>query len=146
MNPWTIAKLVGVAAICFWAYHLGGLSGKAQVAALQASQSAAVSKALQAQAATTAKQVADLQGAVAQYEQQLQTPNPIDIGLAHRVYLFASASCPTVPKATTAAPGTSQPSAQPTGTEELERLAQAAIDACAADAEQLSAIQQAWPR
>ena len=133
-------------AVLWFAYHLGGLSGKAQVAQLQAAQSAALSKALQAQAATTAAETARLQGAVSQYEQQLQTPNPIDAGLAHRVYVYATANCPTVPKTASAAGGAVNAPPESAGPSEFERLAQAVIDACSADAAQLNALIEAWPR
>lgn len=127
-------------------WYFGSQHGQAQLAQLQAAQSAATTKALQAQAASTAVQVAQLQGAVARYEALLQTPDPITLNLGQRLFKYAAASCPAVSQTPVPAGGTVNSAALPDSLTELVRLSQVAIDACSADAKQLAAIQQAWPK
>src|SRR5208282_5377927 len=107
MSILTGIKIAIAAALCFWAYHLGGLSGAAKVSALELAQQAAVLKAVEAQAASTARETARLNTLVASYETTHINPVALDIG--SRVYKYAAASCPALPKAASHPDGAGAP-------------------------------------
>src|SRR5271165_4215316 len=104
-------KLILAALALWFAYHQGGLAGAAKVSALELAQQAAVSKAVEAQAASTARETARLNTLVASYE---STPiNPVALDIGSRVYKYTTASCDAVPKAPANPTGTSAPATQP---------------------------------
>jgi len=144
MSIVTWLKLAGAAALLIWAYHLGGDASQAKLEALEALQSSNTAKAVLAQKAASDAEEARLNSVIAKYE---ATPiDPVAIGLAGRVLQYARLTeCPVSQTATTAG-GTGNTPTKPPGDPELERLSQAAIDACDHDAHQVIALQQAWPR
>lgn len=136
-----IAAAVLLLGLVFW---LGGLPGKATIASLKAQQQTQITEALRNQAASKQAEIDRINKVLYAYQ---NTPiDPINIGLATRVYKYAVANCDALPQAAALARGISQPAAVSASDQELIGLAQQAINACASDARQLTAIQQAWPR
>lgn len=86
-----------------------------------------------------------LRGVVSLYEKHLSDSDPIVPGLAHRVFVYAA--CPDdLPQASPVAPRAGGPAEDAGGATAVERATQAVFEAARADAQQLSAIQQAWPQ
>lgn len=122
-------------------WHLGGLSGQAALARLQHDQAQITATAVLNERASTQAEVNRLNKVVATYENA--PPDPISVGIAHRVYLYANTSCPAVPKAPADPGGTIITRTEPRG---FEDALQGYVDACARDALRLNAIQAAWPK
>jgi hypothetical protein len=125
-------------------FYFGGLRSKTALETVETAQSENTAKAVLAQKAALDAEEARLNGVIAKYE---ATPiDPIAVGLAGRVLQYARvADCP-VPKAASITSGTGDTAAQSSGDASLIRLSQAVLDACAQDAAQLTALQQAWPQ
>ena len=142
VKPILIALIV--AGWSWFCFHQGGLSSTGKLEALQAAQAEGVAKAVLAERAQGAAELARVNAVLKEYE---NAPiDPIAIGLAQRVYQYARvASCP-VSKTSTDTPGTVQPSPQPPDPQSVERALDAHIQACSADAAQLNALIEAWPR
>lgn len=125
-------------------YYVGTLRSKTAYEGLQAAQSELTAKAVLAERAAGAAELARVNLILKGYQDA--PPDPIAVGLAHRVYVYASAASCTVPSASRDPRAPVSAPAQPGGDAEAQRLLQAVFDACSADARELSALQAAWPR
>lgn len=144
----TYLKLGGILALVAGlfggGFYLGGLRSEAALEAFQSAQSANTAKAVLAERASGAAELARVNLLLKGYQ---DAPiDPIDVGLAHRVYVYASAADCPVSGAGAHPAGAVSPSPQPSSDPGFVGLAQSVIDACAQDAAELTAIQQAWPR
>lgn len=145
MTPLAYAKYGAIAAavlaLFFGGYHVRGMACAARYEALQASQSELTAKAVLAERASAQVESDRLHKVLSDYE---STPiDPVSVGVAHRVLIYAHApSCP-VPEAGPNPGGTVSPSPKPGS---LEGPLQDYIDACSRDAKRLDALIEAWPR
>lgn len=144
MTPILYAKLGAGAALLALVFYLGGLSPRAALQAQHAAWAEAAANALVAQQKQATADHNRLQGVIDAYDAQKDLPNPVDTGLAHRVYIAAAGGCP-VPKAASMAGGVEAPATQPSGDPGIVGRLQAVIDACRADAAQLSAVIELAP-
>lgn len=138
------AKIGAVALLCLWMYHLGGDGPRAKLETVLATQSENTAKAVLAERASAAVELSRVNSVLKGY-----TDAPIDpavISVGSRVLKYARiADCPL--SAGSAAPAATISAGQvPRSDPEFERLLQAAFDAADADAKELTALQQAWPR
>lgn len=145
MTPLIYAKWGGIAAaflawsvLCF---HQGGMSSTARLEALQTAQSQLTAKAVLAERASAEAESVRLNKVISDYE---STPiDPVSVGVAHRVLIYAHTPSCTVPEAGSNPGGTVPASPKPDG---LEGPLQDYIDACSRDAKRLDALIEAWPR
>jgi hypothetical protein len=133
-----------VAALFFSGYHVGGMASKTKLEGFEAAQAADTAKAVMAERASAATELARVNAILKEYQ---DAPiDPIVPGIAHRVFIYArAADCP-VPSAGPHPGGTVTASPQPAGPGPIEQATQAVFDACEADARELTALQAAWPR
>jgi hypothetical protein len=147
MTPLIYAKWGGIAAALLawsWAcFHQGGLGPTAALDRAREAQAELVARAVLAERASTAAESVRVNAILKGYE---DAPiDPIVPGVAHRVLVYAGAAGCPVSGAAAAPSGAGGPSPRTPGDPGLERLFQALIDACAQDASELTALQQAWP-
>lgn len=144
MSILTGIKLALIAAALLLAYHLGGDSARTALEGFQAAQAENTAKAVLAERASGAAELARVNAILKGYQ---DAPiDPIVPGIAHRVFLYASAASCAV-SSTPSAPGgvvTSRP--VPASDSGLEQATQAVFDACERDALRLNALQAAWPQ
>lgn len=140
-----LGALIAAIALIFWAgWHLGSSNAKTALAGFKAAQAENTAKAVLAERASAAAELARVNTILKGYE---DAPiNPIDAGLAHRVYVYAHTADCAVPTAGANTPAAGSTSPQPSRDPSFVGLAQRVIDACAQDAAELTALQQAWPR
>lgn len=132
-----------VIALFGFGWYGGHLEGSAAVARLQRDQAQITATAVLAERASTQAETNRLRKLVADYE--ASPIDPIVPGIASRLYKYTLASR-AVSCAPTNTPGSSPTSPVPAGDPILERLSQAAFDAAAHDAKELTALQSAWPK
>jgi hypothetical protein len=126
-------------------WYFGGLHGKAQLEALQASEFKALADAYQAQVLAKQQSEAKLATVENAYDAIKDTPDPATLGTARRVLLIAARdSCP-LPGAATVAGGTENPAPLAIGPSAVERALDAYVQACSEDAKQLAAVIQLAP-
>lgn len=136
--------LAAIALIFVIGFRFGGMGPKAKLEGFQATQAENTAKAVLAERASAATELARVNTILRGYQ---DAPiDPISTGLAHRVFVYANAAGCSVSKtgANPAAVGGAGP--VPHGDPELERLSQAAFDAGTHDAKELTALQAAYPR
>lgn len=135
----------GIAAfLCALFFWLGGLHSKAALEGFQAAQTENTAKAVLAERASTAAELARVNALLKGYQDEAL--KPVDATIAERVLYHACPAVSAVPSPGAHASGTLSPSPQPRSDPETERLLQAVFTACSADAEELTTLQQAWPR
>lgn len=149
MTPIAYAKLgavlLAVVLLFGGGWYFRGLKCEAAAATVSQAQSAAVATAVLAERASTAAELVRVNTVLKGYQENAAL-NPVDVGLAHRVYVYAHATECSMPAAGAHPAATGSASQEPRGDPGFVGLAQAAIDACAQDAAELTALQQAWPR
>jgi len=142
------AKVGGIllaVALCFaGGWYCGSLRSKTAYEALQAAQAENTAKAVLAERASTAAELARTSAILKGYQDA-----PIDsvaLSVGSRVFKYANAASCSLPQAA-ADPGRAPSAAPlPVGPSEVERaLADLAV-ACSEDARELAALQAAWPR
>ena len=139
----TYLKIAAALLLLCVAYYLGGLSGKAKLAALQEAQSKSVATAVLAEQ-TRAKIESDrLNEVLASYEKAPIDPIAIDIG--SRVYHYIEVERSTLPEAGVHPGGTLGPSGVPAAPDPVEPALNAVLEACSRDATRLNALIAAWP-
>lgn len=137
------ALLVLVLLLFGGGYRLGGMASKTTLEGFEAAQAENTAKAVLAERASTAAELARVNAILKGYT---DAPiDPVSVGLAHRVYVYAhAADCP-VSGASPNPAATGSASPQPRGDPSFVGLAQRVIDACSQDAAELTALQEAWP-
>jgi inorganic triphosphatase YgiF len=140
--------IAGLALALFVAgYHLGGNSAKTAAEALHAAQLSAVATVYQNQVLATQASEAQLQKVENAYDAVKDAPDPVTAGLATRVLLRACpASGGDVPQAAALAGRAAASTAESGGDPGLGGKLQAVLDACTADARQMSAMIELAPR
>jgi hypothetical protein len=126
-------------------FYLGTLPGRATLDHTLAAQATQTAKAVQAEAAAAQIEQNRLNAVIAKYEAIKDIPDPVIPGLGGRLYKYIYASCP-VPKASPDTTGTVIPAQEPRSDVRTGQALQAVFDACSADARQLSALIDAWPK
>lgn len=149
MNPYLLYVKLGAAALVLaivggTCYRLGGNASRAALETDRAAQLSAVATAYENQVLARAAGEAKLQKVQDAYDAIKDLPNPLDTGLAHRVYIAAAGGCP-VPRTAAVASGTQTPAPIPRGDPGVVGRLQDLIDACRADAAQLSAMIELAP-
>jgi hypothetical protein len=144
MNPLLYAKVGAAVVLLAVVFYLGGLGPKAALERDHAAMAQAATQALLAQRAQASADHAHLQGVIDRYDAQKDIPNPVDTGLAHRVYITAASGCP-VPETRIVAGGIEAPAALAGSDPGIVGRLQDLIDACRDDAEQMSAMIQLAP-
>lgn len=144
MNPLLYAKLGAAAVLLMLVFYLGGLGPKAALERDHAAMAQATTKALLAQQKATETEHVRQQKVIDAYDATKDIPDPVTTGLAHRVYIAAAGGC-HVPEARAVASGTQARAAIPGGPSGIERALGVVIEACAADAGQMSAMIQLAP-
>jgi hypothetical protein len=145
MTPILYAKigviLAVMIAIVAGSYHVGAMAATARLEALQAAQSELTAKAVLAERASAQAESVRLNKVISDYE---STPiDPVSVGVAHRVLIYAHTPSCAVPEAGSNPGGTVSTGPKPGG---LEGPLQDYIDACSRDAKRLDALIEAWPR
>lgn len=122
-------------------YHFGGLASRAAYEALRAEQSSNTAKAVLAERASAAIELARVNAVLKEYQ---DAPiDPVTVGIGHRVLYAACPASSPVPKAAADPGGAIITRAVAPG---VESALQGLVDACSRDAVRLNAIQAAWPR
>lgn len=86
-----------------------------------------------------------LRQVIEHYETQLATPDPVVVSLGQRLHHYTLSTCPL--SAGEQNPGPVSPSAAESGSDRgIRQATQSVFDACHADAEQVIALQKAWPQ
>jgi hypothetical protein len=142
------AKLAGILAVVVGlfglGFHFGGMGPTAALERLQAAQAADVAKAVLAERASVAAELARVNGILKEYEDNAL--HPIDLHIGSRVLVAACPAQRPLPE-TSPNPGRTQPTAQGAGVDpRLGPALDRVISDCQADARQLSALQAGWPR
>lgn len=133
-----------VLALFVGGWYCGSRSSKTALEGFQAAQSANTAKAVLAERASAAVELARVNTILKGYD---NAPiDPVVPGIAHRVFVYANATGCAVPSPGANPGGAIAASTIPAGDPEFERLSQAAFDAAAHDAKELIALQQAWPK
>ena len=161
MTPYLTYIKLGAAALLLAiaagaGFHFGSLSAddklnayKTAVEGQHAAQLQAVVNAMTEHDQQAAAQHAADQRVIDAYDAAKAVPDPVAIGLAHRVYLVAAsasgAECSQLPAARAVAARTQAPSAIPGGDPSIIGRIQDVIDACTADADQLNAMVKLAP-
>ncbi len=149
MNPYAIYIEVGAAVVLLAVavlvgYHFGGMGPKAQLEALKAAQAELTATAVLAERASAEAEVVRVNAILKEYQDAAL--NPIVPGIAVRLLERACPTSGPLP-ADSGHPGTpSSSSPQPGSDPGAQRLLQVLVEACAQDADELTALQQAWPR
>lgn len=138
------AVLALLGAVAAGGYHFGGMASKTALEGFQAEQSANTAKAVLAERAAGAAELARVNAILKGYQDA--SIDPIALSVGSRVLEYARvADCP-VPGAGGHPSGT--PSASPV-TSSASEVGQALTDlavACSQDAAELTALQAAWPK
>jgi hypothetical protein len=136
---------VGIAAaLCALFFWLGGLHSKTELEGFQAAQSANTARAVLAERASSAAELARVNLLLKGYQDA--PPDPIVVSIGSRVLQYARiADCP-VPTSGANPAATLGAAPVPRSDPEFERLLQTAFNACAHDAEELTTLQKVWPR
>ena len=147
MNPQSLKLVVAVAILCLTygvAFHLGGNGPRASLAALRAAQSETVARAVLAEKASGDAELGRVNAILRKYENE--SLNPIDLHISTRLF---RAACPTRGPLPQTVSHTAIPSA-PTPIASVDSRIGPALDAvisnCQADAKQIIALIEAWPR
>ena len=141
MSILTGIKLALIAAALLLAYHLGGDASKTALEGFQAAQAENTAKAVLAERASGAVELARVNAILKGYQ---DAPiDPIVPGIAHRVFIYARAANCAVPSAGGNPGGVVSASPKSTG---FEDALQDYIDACSRDAQRLDALIAAWPK
>lgn len=137
--------LAAVAAVFFVGFHFGGMASKTALEGFLATQAQNTAKAVLAERASTAAQLATQNAVIKRYENA--PPDPVVTTAAHRVFIYATgaASCP-VSGAAPGAGGASAAAAVAIGPSAVEQALGAYIAACAGDANRLAALQALAPK
>jgi len=135
--------LIALVLIFMAGIHVGGLRPKARLIALQTAQAQAITQAVLAEQAHAQTESERLRKIIYGYENRV--PDPITVGLGHRVYINACKASP-LPKAASDPGRVSAPVSIPSGDPPIVGRLQAVIDACTLDASQLDALIAAWPQ
>lgn len=136
--------LAAIALIFVIGFHFGGMGPKTKLEGFQAAQAENTAKAVLAERASAATELARVNTILKGYQDEIL--KPVDSTIAERVLYRACPAGSPVPSAGSHAGGTVSASPQPRGDPESQRLLQTVFDACTHDANQLTAIQQAWPK
>jgi hypothetical protein len=138
---------LGVAALCLvlaagTGFRFGGLASKTALEGLRADQAQLTATAVLAERASEKAESDRLTKVISDYE---KTPiDPIAIGVARRVFIYANApGCP-VSKAGPDPDGTVSAAPVAIGPSSIEQRLDDYVQACDADAKELAAIQAAW--
>lgn len=136
-----VALLAAVAAV---AYHFGGMSAETALADFREAQSANTAKAVLAERASAAAELARVNAILKGYQ---DAPiDPIALSVGSRVLEYARvAACP-VPAAGINPGATPSPSPVPISSSEVGQALTDLAVACSQDAEQLNALIAAWPK
>lgn len=122
-------------------YHFGGLASKTALEILRAEQSSNTAKAVLAERASAAVELARVNAILKEYQ---DAPiDPVTVGIGHRVLYAACPASSPVPKAATDPGRSIITRAVAPG---VESALQGLVDACSRDALRLDALQAAWPR
>lgn len=148
MTPLLYAKLgaaVLVVVLLFGAgYRVGGLASKAALEALRAEQSSNTAKAVLAERASAAVELARVNARLKEFE---DAPiDPVVTGIASRLYAYTGATECAVRGTGVTTGGTIPASGIPRGDPEAKRLSQDAFDAGSRDAKRLNLCRTVWPR
>lgn len=136
-----VAVLAAVAAASF---HFGGMTSKTALADFQAEQSANTAKAVLAERASAAIELARVNAILKGY--QNAPIDPIALSIGSRVLEYARiADCP-VPAARGNPGAAPSPSKVPIGPSEVGQALDDLAVACSQDAAELTALQAAWPK
>jgi hypothetical protein len=139
--------LAMLAALFGTGYHFGGMASKTALEAQHAAQLQAAVTALDNQASQRVAAEAKLAKVQNDYDAIKDLPDPVSVGLAQRV-LYAA--CPAgggdVPKAGAVASGALAAAPEPGSDPGLGGRLQAVLDACTADAKQMSAMIELAPK
>lgn len=137
------AVLLAVVLLFAGGWYFRGLKAQAAAEAVSEAQSAAVAKAVLAERASGAAELTRVNTILKGYQ---DAPiDPVVPGIAGRLYKYEISSC-AVPSTSPNPSGAVSPGPVPRGDPELERLSQAAFDAGAHDAKELTALQQVWSK
>ena len=137
-----IGLLVLVLFLSGW--YCGSLKSKAALDRSLTAQSATVTAALIAQRKISDAEEDRLNAVIAKYE---ATPiDPIALSVGSRVYKYAAASCGAVSSPAATPTGAISPTPIPPSPGPVEQAVTAAFTACSHDANELAAIQAAWPK
>lgn len=125
-------------------WYCGSRASKTALEGFQAAQSANTAKAVLAERASAATELARVNTILKGYQ---DAPiDPVALSLGSRVLNYARvADCP-VPSPGPAPSGTVSAGPQPGGDGGVEQALTGVLTACAQDASELTALQQAWPR
>lgn len=145
MTPLAYAKWGAIAATFFaWSVlclHQGAMASKTKLEGFQAAQAENTAKAVLAERASAQAESVRLNKVISDYE---STPiDPVSVGVAHRVLIYAHTPRCAVPEASSNPGGVVPASPKPGG---FEGPLQDYIDACSRDAKRLDALIEAWPR
>jgi hypothetical protein len=136
-----LALIVGTLA---FAYHLGGDSARTALEGFQAAQAANTAKAVLAERASGAAELARVNAIVKGYEDAALSP--VTVGIGRRVLL---AACPTshpVPQTSPVTGGAVPARPVPASAAGLGEALDRYTAACQRDALRLNALQAAWPK
>jgi hypothetical protein len=149
LTPYLVYIKVGavvtlLAVVAGAGYHFGGMASKTKLEGFQQAQSANTAKAVLAERASAAVELARVNAILKEYQ---DAPiDPATVSLGSRVLEYARvAECP-VSSASPHPAGIVSTAAQSSGLGPIEQATQAVFDACAADAKELAALQSVWPR
>jgi hypothetical protein len=116
-------------------YHFGGLASKTALEAQHAAQLQAAVTALDTQASQRVAAEAKLAKVQNDYDTIKDIPDPVSVGLAHRLLIAAPSACSgPMPGATAVAGGAPAAAAVAVGPSAVERRLNDYIEACGADA------------
>jgi hypothetical protein len=144
VTPLLYLKLGAIVLALVIIFGAGWTTCKWRYEALQTAQLQAVAVAYQNQVLAREASEAKLQKVQDAYDAIKDIPNPLDTGLAHRVYIAAAGGCP-VPATASVAGGAQTSTPIPGGDPSIVGRLQNLIDACRDDAEQMSAMIQLAP-
>lgn len=145
------AKLgLAIALLCgaFWAgWSINGDRAAAAANALHAAQLQAAVTALDTQAAQRVAAEAKLAKVQGDYDAIKDIPDPVSVGLAHRLLVATPSACSgSVSGAPAVAGGAPAAAPVPIGPSAVERALNHYIEACGADAKQLAAVIELAPQ
>lgn len=133
------ALLVLVLLLFGGGYRLGGMASKTTLEGFEAAQAENTAKAVLAERASTAAELARVNAILKGYT---DAPiDPITVGIATRLLEHACPASGPVPSTVAVAAGIDRATAQPRNAQAVERATQSHFDACAKDAAELAALQ-----
>lgn len=139
---------IALIAASFWAgWSINGDRATAAANALHAAQLQAAVTALDTQASQRVAAEAQLAKVQGDYDAIKDVPDPVSVGLAHRLLVVAPSACSgSVPGAPAVAGGTPPATPVTLGPSAVERALNHYIEACGGDAKQLAAVIQLAPK